>query len=66
MIPLIKSGLIKRSIVLHGHHTSLSLEDDFWTELKKIAQLKRVTMSSLVSQIGEQQSHPTRWQNRHH
>ncbi len=31
--------------------TSVSLEDLFWTELKKIAQTQRVTLPELVSTI---------------
>ena len=32
-----KSLVVKRSIVLAGHNTSVSLEDAFWDGLKKIA-----------------------------
>jgi predicted DNA-binding ribbon-helix-helix protein len=46
-----KSTVIKRSIVLDGHKTSVSLEDAFWTELKEIAHLEHVTLSRLVSGI---------------
>jgi predicted DNA-binding ribbon-helix-helix protein len=46
-----KSSVIKRSIVLDGHKTSVSLEDAFWTDLKEIAQFQSVTLSRLVAGI---------------
>ncbi|MGA9454795.1 MAG: ribbon-helix-helix domain-containing protein, partial [Pseudolabrys sp.] len=46
-----KSSVVKRSIVIDGHKTSVSLEDAFWTELKKIAHTQQVTLSNLVSKI---------------
>ena len=46
-----KSSIIKRSIVIDGHKTSVSLEDPFWTELKNIAHTQQVTLAELVSKI---------------
>ena len=46
-----KSTVVKRSIVLAGHKTSVSLEDAFWRGLKDIATNRRMTMSDLVSSI---------------
>jgi predicted DNA-binding ribbon-helix-helix protein len=46
-----KSSVVKHSIVIDGHKTSASLEDAFWTDLKKIAQTQRVTLSELLSTI---------------
>ena len=46
-----KSSVIKRSIVIDGHKTSVSLEDAFWTDLKKIAHDRQVTLSELVTKI---------------
>ena len=46
-----KSSVVKRSVVIDGHKTSVSLEDAFWTELKKIAHDRQVTLSELVSKI---------------
>ena len=43
-----KSPVVKRSIVLAGHETSVSLEDAFWEGLKDIAKARRVTLSDLV------------------
>jgi predicted DNA-binding ribbon-helix-helix protein len=46
-----KSSVIKRSVVIDGHKTSVSLEDAFWTDLKKIAHAQQVTLSELVTKI---------------
>jgi predicted DNA-binding ribbon-helix-helix protein len=46
-----KSSVIKRSIVLAGHKTSVSLEDAFWRGLKEIAGGRQITLSDLVSTI---------------
>jgi len=46
-----KSSVVKRSIVINGHKTSVSLEDAFWTDLKKIAHDQQVTLSELVTKI---------------
>ena len=46
-----KSSIVKRSIVIDGHKTSVSLEEPFWTDLKTIAQPQRVTLSDLIAQI---------------
>jgi predicted DNA-binding ribbon-helix-helix protein len=32
-----KSTVIKRSVVINGHKTSVSVEDHFWAALKEIA-----------------------------
>jgi predicted DNA-binding ribbon-helix-helix protein len=52
-----KSQVVKRSIVVGGHKTSVSLEDEFWAALKKIALTHRVTLSDLVGSIDSQRQH---------
>ena len=46
-----QSSVVKRSIVIDGHKTSVSLEDPFWADLKKIAHAQQVTLSKLVTAI---------------
>jgi predicted DNA-binding ribbon-helix-helix protein len=46
-----KSPVVKRSIVIAGHKTSVSLEDAFWKSLKEIADDRNATLSDLVSSI---------------
>jgi predicted DNA-binding ribbon-helix-helix protein len=48
-----KSPVVKRSIRIGGHKTSVCLEDAFWTGLKEIAHSQRVTVSKLVAQIDD-------------
>jgi predicted DNA-binding ribbon-helix-helix protein len=52
-----KSPVIKRSIVIAGHKTSVSLEDAFWKGLKEIADSRDVTLSDLVSSIDTDRQH---------
>jgi predicted DNA-binding ribbon-helix-helix protein len=46
-----KSPVVKRSIVITGHKTSVSLEDAFWSGLKDIAAARNMTLSELVASI---------------
>jgi predicted DNA-binding ribbon-helix-helix protein len=46
-----KSPVVKRSIVIAGHKTSVSLEDAFWKGLKEIAGDRNLTLSDLVATI---------------
>ena len=46
-----KSPVVKRSIVINGHKTSVSLEDAFWSGLKDIAGARNLTLSELVATI---------------
>jgi predicted DNA-binding ribbon-helix-helix protein len=52
-----KSLVIKRSIVVGGHKTSVSLEDDFWDSLRQIAREHPVTLSDLVGSIDSGREH---------
>ena len=45
------SSIRKRSIVVDGRRTSISLEDRFWHSLRAIAYTGRVDLSALVSEI---------------
>ena len=46
-----KSQVVKRSIVIAGRKTSVSLEDAFWNGLKEIAVGRDVTLSDLAAAI---------------
>jgi predicted DNA-binding ribbon-helix-helix protein len=52
-----KSLVIKRSIVVAGHKTSVSLEDAFWKALKEIANSRGMTLSDLVGGIDKERRH---------
>lgn len=45
------AGPLKRSIRVAGHHTSLSLEPQFWNALKEVAKAKAISVSSLIGEI---------------
>jgi predicted DNA-binding ribbon-helix-helix protein len=46
-----KSPVVKRSIVIAGHKTSVSLEEAFWKGLKEIANNRELTLSDVVASI---------------
>ncbi|MGA8626933.1 MAG: ribbon-helix-helix domain-containing protein [Pseudolabrys sp.] len=48
-----KSQIIKRSVMIDGHKTSISLEDAFWSSLMEIAHAEGATVSELVAKIDE-------------
>ncbi len=52
-----KSQVVKRSIVIATHKTSVSLEDAFWNGLKEIAASRNVALSDLVSSIDAARKH---------
>lgn len=52
-----KSPVVKRSIVIAGHKTSVSLEDAFWKCLKEIASGRDMTLSDLVATIDTDRQH---------
>jgi predicted DNA-binding ribbon-helix-helix protein len=52
-----KSPVVKRSIVIAGHKTSVSLEDAFWTGLKEIAAARDMTLSDMVATIDSDRRH---------
>ena len=46
-----KSSSVKRSIVINGQRSSISLEEAFWSTLKDIAHERRVSLSHLIASI---------------
>lgn len=43
--------VIKHSLVIAGHRTSISLEDAFWSALKDSAQERAISLAALVTEI---------------
>lgn len=41
----------KHSVSLHGHRTSLSLEDEFWEELRRMATERGMPLAALIAEI---------------
>jgi predicted DNA-binding ribbon-helix-helix protein len=48
---MMTSNIAKRSVVIGGHKTSVSLEDAFWAELKAIAHQRDESLSRLIARI---------------
>ena len=46
-----KSAITKRSVVIGGHKTSVSLEEPFWSAVREIADAQHMTVASLLRQI---------------
>jgi predicted DNA-binding ribbon-helix-helix protein len=53
----LRSQVTKRSLVVGGHKTSVSLEDAFWIELRSIAHNLGVHLSQLVGSIDSEREH---------
>ena len=51
-----KSAVTKRSVVIGGHKTSVSLEEPFWSEVRAIAESERITVSNLLRRIDRERS----------
>jgi predicted DNA-binding ribbon-helix-helix protein len=54
----IKSSIVKRSVYLARHKTSVSIEDGFWNALKEIASQRRMTLSQLIGEIDIHRERP--------
>ena len=46
-----KSTITKRSVVIAGHKTSVSLEEPFWSAVREITQARAMTVSALLHEI---------------
>ena len=46
----------KRSLTIAGHRTSISLEEEFWVELKLAAEAEGKSLATLVGEIDEARS----------
>jgi predicted DNA-binding ribbon-helix-helix protein len=45
------SAIVKRSIAIAGHRTSVSLEAPFWEALREIAAARGVSVQRLVGEV---------------
>lgn len=48
--------MIKKSMTIRGHRTSISLEAPFWTYLQTLASSRGLAVSALVAEIDDQRS----------
>jgi predicted DNA-binding ribbon-helix-helix protein len=52
-----KSRILKRSVNVHGHKSSVSLEDAFWADLRGIARAQGCAVSNLIAEIDKGRRH---------
>lgn len=43
--------MAKRSVIVAGHRTSVSLEAEFWDELSGLAKARRISLNALVAEV---------------
>lgn len=48
--------LLKRSLTIAGHRTSVALEPEFWTALEAIAAARGMALAALVAEIDQSRS----------
>ncbi len=48
---VLSAKVIKRSVSIAGHLTSISLEEPFWLELQNIAKAEKISLSKLIARI---------------
>jgi predicted DNA-binding ribbon-helix-helix protein len=49
-------GLLKRSLTIKGHRTSIALEQQFWEELERLARLRNKSMPMLIAEVDERRA----------
>lgn len=52
-----KSPVARRSVIIGGRRTSVSVEDKFWNALREIAQERAISLAALVTEIDRQRTH---------
>jgi predicted DNA-binding ribbon-helix-helix protein len=48
--------IIKRSVTLNSHATSVSLEEEYWTELKRMAGEAGIASGALIARVDKERS----------
>lgn len=48
-----KSAVIKRSVIVNGRKTSISLENEFWDALRQVAKQSNVPLAKLLGEIDQ-------------
>ena len=52
----LSAKVIKRSVSISGHLTSISLEEPFWTELQSLARAENISLAKLIARIDKSRS----------
>jgi len=53
---IVNQPVVKRSVNIAGHATSISLEEPFWTALKNLATQQNKTLPKLIAEIDDARS----------
>jgi predicted DNA-binding ribbon-helix-helix protein len=53
----VKSAIIKRSVVIAGHKTSVSLEQPFWDVICEVADAEQTTVSAVLRRVDGARQH---------
>lgn len=48
-----REGIRKRSVVIAGHATSVSIEPEFWEALREIAAARAISVTHLIAEIDD-------------
>ncbi|MFB2550795.1 ribbon-helix-helix domain-containing protein [Ensifer soli] len=46
----------KHSATLHGHRTSISLEEAFWSELRRLAAERAMPLARLIAEVDDKRA----------
>ncbi|MCA3563881.1 MAG: ribbon-helix-helix domain-containing protein [Methylocystis sp.] len=52
-MPESPDGIIKRSVMIAGHRTSVSVEQAFWDHLKRLAEARGLSTGALIAEIDQ-------------
>lgn len=50
--------MLKRSLTIAGHRTSIALEPEFWAALEAIAQHRDLSLTGLIAEIDQNRETP--------
>ncbi len=56
MSPASPPGIVKRSVSIAGHRTSISLEPEFWDALQALARARGLSVQALVGAVDAQRA----------
>jgi predicted DNA-binding ribbon-helix-helix protein len=46
-------GIVKRSVMIAGHRTSVSVEQPFWNHLRRLAETRGMSIAALIAEIDQ-------------
>jgi predicted DNA-binding ribbon-helix-helix protein len=52
------SSIVKRSITINNHRTSISLESEFWSGIREICKARKATLRHVIGEIERQRRGP--------